>query len=163
MQQIFVLYPELDRFETKDLWREHPTRKGLWKIVGRTDDYVYLAHGDGLHASTMEHEIERHELVQAAIIGGHGKPIPVVLLELVPEAKSKSPRVELRKSLWPFLEKANYLCHASVHLTPELILISSPDKPLVRTMKGTVARLPSLKLYGEEIDDLYNVFLRELA
>ncbi|KAE8133478.1 hypothetical protein BDV38DRAFT_274310 [Aspergillus pseudotamarii] len=39
-QQIFKLYPGLDRFETKDLWAEHPVHKGLWRIIGRTDDYV---------------------------------------------------------------------------------------------------------------------------
>ncbi|MCJ1312470.1 hypothetical protein MMC25_006144 [Agyrium rufum] len=29
MQQMFLLYPDRDRFETNDLWVEHPTRKGL--------------------------------------------------------------------------------------------------------------------------------------
>ena len=28
MQQVFFLNPELDRYETKDLWVEHPSRKG---------------------------------------------------------------------------------------------------------------------------------------
>lgn len=73
MQQIFVLYSNLDRYETKDLWIEHRTRKGFWKILGRTDDYVYLSYEDGLYASTMEKEIEGHEIVKVALIGGHGR------------------------------------------------------------------------------------------
>lgn len=95
MQQIFLLYPELDRFETNDLWIEHPTRKGLWRIVGRIDDYVCLAHGDSLYASTLEKEIEQHELVKAALIGGHGRPKPMVLLELLSETQGERTHEEL--------------------------------------------------------------------
>lgn len=155
LQQIFLLYPHLDRFETNDLWVEHPTRKGLWKIVGRTDDYVYLAHGDGLYASTMEKEIERHELVQAALIGGHGKAKPMVLIEMVPEASDDKQRDDLPVSLVPYLEKANAQCHPSVQLSVKLVLVAKPNKPLVRTIKGSVARLPSLKLYEEAINEMY--------
>lgn len=155
MQQIFFLYPDLDRFETKDLWVEHPTRKGLWKIVGRTDDYVYLAHGEGLYAATIEQEIERHELVQAAVIGGHGKPKPMLIIETVQKEQDKSDHEDLLQSLSPYLKKANALCHASVQISPDMILIAKQDKPLVRTMKGSVARLPSLNLYEEEINDIY--------
>lgn len=31
MQPVFDLHPEWERFETKDLWVEHPVRKGTWK------------------------------------------------------------------------------------------------------------------------------------
>jgi hypothetical protein len=103
-QQIFKVYPELERFETKDLWREHPAHKGLWKIIGRLDDYVYLSHADGLHASSLEPEITAHPTVKSAVIGGHGQPAPVLLVELNPgteyrdaalysASKCKGPRV----------------------------------------------------------------------
>jgi acyl-coenzyme A synthetase/AMP-(fatty) acid ligase len=155
MQLIFMLYPDLDRFETKDLWVEHPTRKGLWKIVGRTDDYVTLSHGDGLYASTVEREIERHELVQAALIGGHGKPKPVLLIETVPETHGEGLHEDFMQSLLPYLEKANALSHDSVRISPELVLLAKPEKPFVRTVKGNVARLPSLSLYKQEIETAY--------
>lgn len=159
MQQIFLVYPNRERFESKDLWIEHPTRKGLWKIAGRMDDYVYLAHGDGLYATTLEQEIERCELVEAALVGGHGRARPVLLVEIVPEEQSQGVvHEDLLKSLQPYLEKANALCHASVRLSPELVLVAKRDKPLVRTMKGSVARNASLKLYEDEIEDLYKKF-----
>ena len=151
MQQIFFLYPDLDRFETNDLWMEHPSRKGLWKIVGRTDDYVYLAHGDGLYAATVEKEIEKHGLVQVALVGGHGRLNPILLIDAVDGSNHE----DLRQSLLPYLANANSLCHASVHISPELILFTKPEKPLMRTLKGSVARLPNLKIYQEEIDNLY--------
>lgn len=48
------------------VWIERPDRKGHWKSVGRKDDYVCFAHGEGLQASTLEPEIERYELVKSA-------------------------------------------------------------------------------------------------
>ena len=156
MQQIFHVYPNKNRHETNDLWVEHPERKGLWKIVGRADDYVYLAHGEGLHASTLEPMIERHELVQAALIGGHGQPAPVLLLELVPNAQSagEKERSALLRSLQPFLHKVNSQCHSAVQLSLDAVIFVKKEKPLARTMKGSVARVQSLKLYAAEIEAL---------
>jgi acyl-coenzyme A synthetase/AMP-(fatty) acid ligase len=155
MQQIFFLYPDRDRFKTNDLWMEHPTRKGLWKIVGRTDDYIPLTHGEGLYASTVEREIERHDLIQAALVGGHGKPKPVLLIEMVPGKHDEVLRGEFMQSLMPYLEKVNAQCYESVRLSPELVLLAQPEKPFVRTLKGCVARLPSLSLYEQEIEGIY--------
>jgi acyl-coenzyme A synthetase/AMP-(fatty) acid ligase len=159
MQQIFQVYPGRDRFETNDLWIEHPVRKGLWKIIGRSDDYVYLAHGDGLHASTMEPEIERHESVKAALIGGHGRPAPVLIVELVAgsqeDAESESGCRALIESLRPYIDKVNAHCHPCVELSPERVIFASKEKPFIRTTKGSVGRLQSLKLYEDEISALF--------
>lgn len=81
LQQISQVYPHKDRFETNDLWVKHPVDEGLWKIIGRTDDYVALSHADGLHASTLEPGIEAHTSVRCALIGGHGRPAPVLIVE----------------------------------------------------------------------------------
>lgn len=73
--QTFHLYPDLDKFETNDLWTEHPARRGSWKIAAQTHDYVSLAHGDGIYTSThrrIEREIECRESIQAVLTGGHG-------------------------------------------------------------------------------------------
>src|SRR6185437_7233373 len=100
-------------------------------------------------------EFVRHEHVQAAVIGGHGRAKPMLLLELVPETEGKVDKEGLLQSLAPYLEKVNALCHESVQLSPELILITNSEKPLVRTLKGSVARLPSLQHYEDEITELY--------
>ena len=162
MQSIFLVYPDINRFETKDLWIEHPQRKGLWKIVGRADDYVYLASGEGLHASSMEPAIERLGFVGAALIGGHGLHQPVLLLELTPDGEAQSSsgegwrylRKDLVEKLGLAIEEANRLCHTSVRLSRERVLFASPEKPFLRTIKGTVARAQSLQLYAAEIDAL---------
>lgn len=158
MQSIFLVHPDKDRFETKDLWTEHPDRKGLWKISGRTDDYVYLKCGEGLHASTLEPVIESHELVKAALIGGHGRASPVLLIELTDNAhvdpKDDTDRLAFIGSLEPYLTRASAPCHPAVRLSKDLILFAKPDKPFKRTIKDTIARAQTLKLYEKEIEDL---------
>ena len=159
MQQIFLTYPDKTRFETNDLWIEHPKRKGLWKIVGRTDDYVYLADGQGLHASSLEPEIEGHERIRAALIGGHGRPRPVLLIEFIPHAKTEAniepDRSTLLQSLQPYLDKVNAHCHPSVQLSQDLVLFATEEKPFERTAKGSVARVQTLQLYEAEMTEMY--------
>jgi hypothetical protein len=38
MQAIFVTFPELDEYPTKDLFIPHLTEPGYWKYHGRRDD-----------------------------------------------------------------------------------------------------------------------------
>lgn len=37
---------EYDAYATKDLFFPHPTRPGLWKILGRSDDQIMLTTGE---------------------------------------------------------------------------------------------------------------------
>ncbi|MCJ1383912.1 hypothetical protein MMC17_007026 [Xylographa soralifera] len=69
-QQLFQVYPGLDRFPTKDLFRKHPSEPNLWQYAGRTDDLIVFSHGEDLYASDIEAEIEKHPNVAAALIGG---------------------------------------------------------------------------------------------
>lgn len=155
MQQIFSVYPDLDRFETKDLWVEHPVHRGLWKIVGRSDDYVYLSHGDGLHASLLEPEITAHPKVRQALIGGHGRPAPVLLVELVENTEDDESREDFQESLRPYVEKVNLRCHKSVQISLERVIIASREKPFSTTIKGSVARMQTLRSYEGEIVALF--------
>lgn len=155
MQQIFSVYPDHDRFETKDLWVEHPTHKGLWKIIGRSDDYVCFSHGDGLHASLLEPEITAHPHVKNALIGGNGRPGPVLLVELVESIDNVGDRKALIEGLRPYVEKVNSQCHESVQISLERIVIASKENPFITTTKGSVARLQTLNLYEDEIAALF--------
>lgn len=155
----FFVHPDRSRFETSDLWIEHPERRGFWQIVGCTDGYVYLAHGEGLHASSLEPEIEHHEFVKAVFFGGHGHVRPVLLVELLTDAQvraqNESERNALRDSLQPCLQKVNAQCHPSVQLFQGLVLFAKNGKPFVRTTKASVARVQTLQLYLNEMSELY--------
>ena len=153
--QVFDAYPDRDRFETNDLWEKHPVYEGLWKILGRTDDYVALSHGDGLYVSVLEPEIEAHTAVKSALIGGNGRPAPVLVVELNPEAKERNDRSGFISSLQPYIENVNARCHDCVKLSAERVVMASEAKPFVRTVKGSVSRLQTLDLYKEEIAALF--------
>lgn len=155
-QQVFHLYPDLDVFPTKDLWAKHPSKPGLWRYMARTDDLIVLSHGEGLWASEMEADIQKHPSVRTALIGGQGQPHPFVIIELVDETaalgRDKASRLV---DIWPAIARANEKCSDPVKLTKELVLFTHPDKPLTRTAKATVPKPSAFTLYSAEIENLY--------
>ncbi|KAL9117987.1 MAG: hypothetical protein Q9187_005473 [Circinaria calcarea] len=152
-QQLFHVYPDLNRFPTKDLFRKHHSEPELWQYAGRTDDLIIFSHGEDLYASDMEAEIEKHPDVAAALIGGNGRSRPFLLIEWKDNARIAETKLN---ELWPVVEKANKQCSDYVKLSRRLIIFTDHAKPLVRTAKGTVSRQQSLTLYLQEIDKLYN-------
>ncbi|KAG6852049.1 nonribosomal peptide synthetase, partial [Blastosporella zonata] len=52
------------------------------------------------------------------------------------------------------IEEANKVAPTFSRIFKEMILITSRDKPLPRTGKGTVMRKMALKAYNEEIEGL---------
>ena len=155
-QQIFKVYPNLDEFPTKDLWLRHPSKTDLWRYSGRTDDLIILSHGEGLYASDMEAEIQKHPNVRTALIGGQGRPRPFLMIELFDNALlSESERVSKLTQIWPHIVKVNQRCSDYVKLTRDLIIFTDPERPLPRTAKDTIPRQPSFMLYSPEIDNLY--------
>ncbi|KAL2372105.1 hypothetical protein RJZ57_003448 [Blastomyces gilchristii] len=112
-------------------------------------------HGDGIHAALLEEEIVAHPSVKAAVIGGFGRPVPVLLVELVPAAEADDVDA-LKRSLEPYIEKANVHCHDVVKLSSERLIVAKKGKPFVTTLKGNALRLQTLELYEEEIPALFD-------
>lgn len=156
-QQIFHMYPDLDKYPTKDLWAKHPTREGLSEFAGRMDDLVILSHGEDLFASKIERMIESDARIKTALIGREGRKRPFLILELVEGIVNSAGQAKpaLVASIWPAIEKANEFCSEYVRLSRELTIFASASKPLMRTAKGMMARRDSLALYAEEIAKLY--------
>lgn len=159
MQPVFQAYPDIDKFYTKDLWVEHPAKKGQWKIVGRTDDYLFVQNGDGLYVATLEPILEEDPVVKSALLVGQGRPVPLILIELndasVDRAKTEAGRQELLSGLEGYVDRANELCHKLVKLDPNLVVFADPERPFPRTVKDTVSRIAAVKLYEKEIDEAY--------
>ncbi|KAF2179124.1 putative AMP-binding enzyme [Zopfia rhizophila CBS 207.26] len=151
-QQVFHVYPELNKFHTKDLFSKHPSKPGLWKYVGRTDDMIPFSHGECLYVAEIEAEIAAHQGVSGVLVGGQGRAKPFLLVEWKDDDLDQKTRLE---QLWPVVEHANRRCSDLVKLTRELILFANPSKKLVRTVKGSVSRRESEQLYAEEIERLY--------
>ncbi len=71
-QLVFRAFLELDLYHTKDLWWEHPTKKGLWEMCGHTGDFVKMSSLIKFNGSDFERYLLRSPLVKAAVVGGEG-------------------------------------------------------------------------------------------
>ncbi len=47
-------YPEVPVWHTKDLFTKHPTKPGLWRFYGRTDDFVVLSNAGKFNPVSVE-------------------------------------------------------------------------------------------------------------
>ena len=157
-QQIFSVYPHLERFPTKDLLTRHPKKPDLWAYACRSDDLINLSHGNSLPVSGMEAIITSHPDVGAAIIGGNGRARPFLILDILRDqipAHVGQQDKSLIEHVWPVFNEANQVCVETVTLTKELVIIVSPKRPVVLSAKGTVMRRVTIELYQDEVDNIY--------
>ena len=156
-QQVFYIYPGLDRFHTQDLFAKHPTELDAWAFAGRTDEVILLSSGR-LHAAEMETEIQRHPNIRTALVGGEGRKKPFLIVEMTSRVLDIKQRRKIIDHVWPMVQRANETSAESVRLSKSLIIIASPAKPLVRSSNGMVLRKETIDLYKKEIDNLYKEF-----
>lgn len=57
----------------------------------------------------------------------------------------------------PYVEAANVASPSFARIFKEMILVTSPNKPLFRTPKSTIMRKASLRSYESEIEQIYTV------
>ena len=157
-QQVFAVYPHLNRFPTKDLMTRHPTKPDMWAVAGRGDDLITLSHGNSLPASGLETIITSHPDIRLAIVGGNGRARPFLILDVLRDqipADVGKQDTDVIEHVWPALENANRFCIEIVKLTRELTILASPSKPMLLTAKGTVMRQATIELYEDEINSVY--------
>jgi hypothetical protein len=159
-QHVFMAFPELTEFRTKDLWGAHPTKADTWKYLGRVDDLVLLTGEVKFYATAMENQLQEHPLIRSAVIGGAGKTTPFLLVELYTKDEKKPDSTEkegsaLFSEIWQAVENVNKLSPNGVGINKEHILILSPNEPLLRLGKGSVDRRGSLERYSDIIESLY--------
>ncbi|KAL6714200.1 hypothetical protein ACLMJK_008695 [Lecanora helva] len=155
-QPVFTLYPDRETFCTGDLFTPHPSRPESWTYSGRKDDIIVFLTGEKTNPTSMEERISSHEEVRSALIVGAQRFQAAVLVELtVTEILSTAEQADVIERLWPIIQEANKQCPRHAQVDKEHILLVSPEKPMLRSGKGTVQRRPTLVLYAEEIDALY--------
>ena len=154
-QAAFATLPNLQEFSPQDLYSKHPTKQGLWRYRGRTDDVIVFVNGEKLNPVTMEGIIGSHPEVESALVFGTGGFQSGVLLELKQSTSSEEGSARLLNSIWPYIERANRSCPAHGQISKGLAIFTSVQKPMMRAGKGTVQRGNTIKLYEEEIKALY--------
>ena len=116
---------------------------------------IPFSHGENLYVADIETEIATsHPAISAAQVGGQGRSKPYLLVEWSTDSESLSDAQKLH-ILQPVLARVNERCSDLVKLSRDLILFTHAEKPLMRTLKGSVSRLQSEKLYMMEIEQLY--------
>ena len=152
MQPVFITFPDLQEYPTKDLFSRHPKKPGLWKYESRLDDIIVFSNGEKLNPVTMEGIISSCRAVSGCLVVGQGKFQSALIVEPKEEAMDK---LQVLQQLWPFIQRANESCIKHGRLARDMIVFTKPEKPLTRAGKGTVIRAASNKLYAREIEELY--------
>lgn len=87
---------------------------------------------------------------------GTGKFQPALLIERTSDpSRSQVMERELTEQLWPMIEKANQSYKLDSRVSKSHIMYTSLQQPMRRAGKGTVQRGPTLTLYKEALDALY--------
>ncbi|KAJ7626109.1 putative aminoadipate reductase [Roridomyces roridus] len=146
--------PDVKGYATSDLFERHPDYPDLYKIVGRLDDVLIMANGEKTVPGPMEDIMltSTHPRIHGAVMFGRQRNQIGVLVE---PAMSVEDVEEFRNAFWPAVEAANAIAPNFARVYKEMILITRPDKPMVRVPKGTVGRKATITLYEEEIEALY--------
>ncbi|KAJ7647851.1 hypothetical protein FB45DRAFT_732988, partial [Roridomyces roridus] len=159
--------PDVRGYATSDLCINHPTKKHLWRVVGRLDDTIIHSSGEKTVPAPMENIIGANPLVKGALIFGRERPQTGVLIETPPDVpldvNDPIQVAEMRNKVWPVIQEANSIAPGFSRVFKEMILFASPDRPLPRAGKGTILRKAALDLYAAEIDLIYKAVDDQLS
>ncbi|KAL1937899.1 hypothetical protein VTO73DRAFT_12792 [Trametes versicolor] len=146
-------------FAVGDLLEPHPTDKNRWKVFGRVDDQIALSTGEKINPVPFEGTVAHDPLIASVLVFGNMRIDPGLLVE--PAAGNSVPPGDAQKLqeykdlIWPVIEKANAQVPELTRIKRNMIVVTSAEKPLEHTPKGTARRGVCLKLYEAEIDALY--------
>ncbi|KAF2171432.1 hypothetical protein M409DRAFT_63707 [Zasmidium cellare ATCC 36951] len=152
-QGIFQTFPEKDSVNLKDLYVKHPTKPNLWAFKGRSDDVVVLSNGYKISPLSLEAFISTHPAIDSCLVIGSGKRQAGLLIELRDPTERD---IGLFDSIWATVEKAMENSLHKAQLRRAYVTFAEPDKPFIKTDKGTVKRAATLALYADYIDRFYN-------
>ncbi|KAH9931804.1 uncharacterized protein B0H18DRAFT_1093226 [Fomitopsis serialis] len=143
-----------DAYNTSDLLVEHPTKPGLWKVYGRSDDQI-------MHNTGEKSMLNQDPHVQSCVMFGRGHFQAGVIVDPKPEfmfdPSDQDKLAEYRNLIWPTVEKMNAFAPQHSRLFKEMIIVAHPSKPFTYTAKGTARRQAVINDHEEEIENLYRV------
>ncbi|KAI0449144.1 acetyl-CoA synthetase-like protein [Xylaria acuta] len=148
--------PGVTEFHTKDLFTRHPNKPSLFKYYGRRDDIIVLANGHKLNPLPLESDLSSHPDVKGVVVVGNRRPHTVLLVEPKEALADVSSQKGFLDDLWPSVEKGNTLISGQGRVQPGNVICAVPERPFVRTGKGTIVRKLSEDLYKDEIESLYS-------
>ncbi|KAI0203901.1 hypothetical protein F4808DRAFT_449012 [Astrocystis sublimbata] len=155
LQTCFYALRDDQELDTKDLFKPHPYLKDHWLYCGRSDNILVLSNGEKLNPVNIESLVERHSLVKGALVIGSGRFQTALLIEPAKPPADEQEARGLVDAVWPDVVRANKETVAHGQISKKFIMLSDPQKPLPRGGKGTIQRANAIKLYEDEINQLY--------
>ncbi|KAL8868363.1 MAG: hypothetical protein Q9174_005040 [Haloplaca sp. 1 TL-2023] len=102
----------------------------------------------------MESYLQKLPEPSGALVVGHARPQPALLIELAEQA-SVQDRAWLDE-VWPMVEKANAKMPGYGRIVRSLIMMADVENPFIRAGKGTIVRKLTEAAYADAIDHLYS-------
>ncbi|KXH35137.1 thioester reductase domain-containing protein [Colletotrichum simmondsii] len=156
LQGIFYTFPDVNEYNTKDLYRKHPTLPNHWMYYGRSDNIIVFSNGEKLNPVTIEEIVTGHARVKGAVVAGAMRFQPFLILEPTEPLSSEDDIQQFIDDVWPLVVKANKETVAHGQIGRAFIGVTNPEKPFPRAGKGTIQRPMALKLYKDELDAWYS-------
>ncbi|KAH9883223.1 hypothetical protein F4778DRAFT_56041 [Xylariomycetidae sp. FL2044] len=147
--------PGISEYHTKDLFVQHPEKPQLYRYYGRRDDIIVLANGEKFNPIPLEVSVQGHPALKGAFVIGSGRRTAALLVE-PKELLDGSGRHKLLDDLWPLISKSNHLIPGQGRIQRSKVLCGTPEKPFMRTGKGTIVRRLTEAAYENEIEQLYD-------
>ncbi|KAK5653701.1 hypothetical protein OQA88_8732 [Cercophora sp. LCS_1] len=154
-QGFFYTFPNAKEYDTKDLYRPHPTLPDHWIYQGRSDNILVFSNGEKLNPVSIEHMMMDHPQIRGALVVGANRFQPALILEPVEHPQGDEARERFIQMVWPLVVKANKETVAHGQIGRKFIALSKPEKPFLRSGKGSIQRAGTVRMYREEIDKIY--------
>lgn len=155
LQGCFYVFPELDEYSTKDLYRPHPTLPNHWTYVGRADDIIVFSTGEKLNPTTIEGAVIGHPGVLGAQVVGSRQFHAALLIEPAQHPANEQEKQRFLDQVWPVIEKVNEETVAHGRILRDYVFVSDPARPFPRAGKGTIQRAMAVKLYADDIRRIF--------
>ncbi|XEU99844.1 hypothetical protein FSHL1_005131 [Fusarium sambucinum] len=151
-QSVFLIFPDLKEYRTKDLVSKHPTKPHLWLHRGRLDDLILLSSGEKVDPHATEAFLQTSPYINSALVYGTGRTYCALLVEL----QAKVDHATAVDLLWPLVQEANKFVPSHAQISQDMILIAQTSKPFCRAGKGSVQRQMTFNEYEKELAALYD-------
>ncbi|OTA98386.1 hypothetical protein M426DRAFT_258942, partial [Hypoxylon sp. CI-4A] len=154
-QTCFYTFPDIQEYDTGDIYKPHHTLPNYWLYCGRSDNIIVFSNGEKINPTSIEETLERRHGIKGALVFGFGRMQAGLLIEPLEYPKDDQEAEKFIDELWPTVEIVNKDTASHGRISREFIILSNSEKPLPRGGKGSIQRANAVKLYQEEIDGLY--------
>ncbi|KAJ7573570.1 hypothetical protein C8J56DRAFT_982554 [Mycena floridula] len=145
--------PNDEGYATSDLFSRHPA-KDMWKIISRSDDVIVLSSGEKFVPGPTEDLISSSPLISTCLMFGREQHQVGIVIQ-PKEPVDWDDQSTFKDKIHHIIEEANHQNPGFARIFPDMILVTSPGKPLPRNAKGALNRRAALVEFAPEITDLY--------